>query len=129
VRGVGETWEQDGLALTLKEIQVRAEGDWQDAAAQAWFVLTNRGSERLLAEVDFGHIYLLDGFGRRFSDWEGGGTWVGWLEPGESREFDRSYSEMAGWKSRVTRGSEFVLLQVDRLGPIERAQWRFDIIR
>ena len=129
VRGVGETWEQGGLALTLKEIQVRAEGDWQEAAAQAWFVLTNRGSDRLLVEVDFGHIYLVDGFGRRFSDWEGGGRWVTWLEPGESREFDRSYSEMAGWKSRVTRGSEFVLLQVEKLGPIERAQWRFDIVR
>ncbi len=129
VKGVGEIWEQGDLALTLEEIEVRADSDWQDAAAQAWFMLTNVGSETALVEIDLGYIYLVDSFGRRFGDWEGGGLIVQWLEPGETVKFDRYYSEMAGQKSRVTRGSEFVLVNVDRLGGIEGAQWQFDIVR
>jgi len=58
VKEVSETWEQQGLALTLKRIEVRAESDYGDSAAQAWLSLTNRTNERLLVEVDFSHICL-----------------------------------------------------------------------
>jgi serine/threonine protein kinase len=129
VKGVSETWEQDGLALTLKRIEVRAESDYDAAAAQVWFALTNHTNERLLVEIDFNHIYLLDSFGRRFGDWEGGGLWTQWLEPGKSLEFNRYYSEMAKSHSRVTRGAQFVLVKVEKLGRIEGVQWQFDIVR
>jgi len=129
VKGVSEAWEQGGLALALKKIEVRAESDGEDAAAHAWFALTNRTSERLLVEIDLAHIYLLDSFGRRFNDWEGGGLMTQWLDPGQSWEFDRYYSEMAGQRSRITRGAQFVLVKVEKLGLLEDVQWQFDIVR
>jgi len=129
VKGVGEAWEQGGLALTLKEIEVLAESDRGDAAARAWFALTNRTSERLLVEIDLAHIYLLDSFGRRFNDWDGGGLMTRWLDSGQSWEFDRYYSEMAGQRSRITRGAQFVLVKVEKLGLLEGVQWQFDIMR
>ncbi len=129
VKAVGETWEQDDLALTLDKIEIRAESDSGDAAGRAWFNLVNRSSERLLVESDFSRIYLIDSFGRRFSDWDGGGLESRWLDPGQSWEFNRYYTEMAGWWSRVTRNAEFVLVKVEKLGPIENAQWQFDIVR
>jgi hypothetical protein len=129
VKGVTETWEQEGLALTLKQIEVRAESDGGDGAARVWFSLTNRGDERRLVELDYAHIYMVDSFGRRFSDWEGGGLWTGWVEPGKTVDFDRYYSAMAGQWSRITRNSQFVLVMVEKLGFLEGVQWQFDIVR
>jgi len=126
---VGEAWEQGGLALTLKNLQIRAESDWEDASAQAWFVLSNRTNERRLVEIDFSHIYMIDSYGRRFSDWEGGGLMSQWIDPGKSLEFNRYYSEMAGQRSRITRGAGFVLLEFEGLGSIDSGQWQFDIVR
>jgi hypothetical protein len=80
-------------------------------------------------EIDSGYIYLVDSFGRRFSDSDGGGLTTQWLDPGESWEFDRYYSEMAGERSRITRGAEFVLVKIDKIGPIEGVQWQVDIVR
>jgi murein DD-endopeptidase MepM/ murein hydrolase activator NlpD len=129
MKEVGETWEQGGLALTLKNIEIRAESDSSNAAARVWFTLVNRTNERLLVEIDSGYIYLVDSFGRRFSDSDGGGLTTQWLDPGESWEFDRYYSEMAGERSRITRGAEFVLVKIDKIGPIEGVQWQVDIVR
>lgn len=129
VHVVGKLWEQDGVSLVVTRMDVRAESDRQDAAAQVWFALTNHGSERVLVEIDLGHIHLVDSFGQRFSDWEGGGFGAQWLDPGKTWKFNRYYSEMAGQESRVTRSAEFVLVKVDKLGPIESARWQFDIIR
>jgi len=128
-KGVGEPWEQGELALTLENIEIRADSDYEDSAARAWFVLDNRGGERKLVEIDFGYFYILDSFGRRFSDWEGGGVVEYWVDPGDSLEFNRYYTEMARQRSRVTRGAEFVLLAVEKLGPIQLVQWQFDIVR
>jgi len=117
VKRVGETWERGGLALTLKNIEIRSESDSSYPAARAWFTLVNCANERLLVEIDSGYIYLVDSFGRRFSDWDGGGVTTQWVEPGESWEFDRYYSETAGERSRITRGAKFVLVKIDKLGP------------
>jgi murein DD-endopeptidase MepM/ murein hydrolase activator NlpD len=127
VKGIGDTWKQEGLALTLKNIEIRSESDSSTAAARAWFTLVNRTNERLLVEIDFGHIYLVDSFGRRFGDSDGGGLTTQWLDPGESWEFDRYYSEMAGERSRITRGAEFVLVVAENISHLARAQWKVDI--
>ena len=129
VKGVGEPWEHGGLALTLENIEIRAESDYGDAAARAWFVLSNHGDERKLVEIDFGYFHVLDSFGRRFSDWEGGGEAAHWVDPGDSLEFNRYYTEMAGQRSRISRGAEFVLVVVEKLGSIQFVQWQFDIVR
>ncbi len=129
VKGVGEEWQQEGLTLGLDKIEVRAESDGGDAAARAWFRLTNRTNERLLVEIDLGYIYLVDSFGRRFSEWEGGGLVTKWLDPGQEWKFDRYYSDMAGQKSRITRNADFVLVKVEKLGLIENVQWQYDIVR
>ena len=129
VKGVGEGWQEGDLELILTGLEVRAESDSGDAAARAWYTLSNRGTQRLLVEVDLSYLYLVDSYGQRFSDWEGGGQWSFWLEAGQSQEFDRYYTQMAGWKSRIARGAEFVLVKVDRLGSLGEIQWQYDIAR
>jgi hypothetical protein len=128
-KAVGDPWEQDGLSLTLTKLEVRAEGDSDDAAAHAWFRLTNHTNQRLLLELDLGHLYLQDSFGRRFNDWQGGGVLNLWLDAGQQWDFDRYYSEMAGTRSRITHGAAFMLVQVEKLGLLHGVQWRLDIVR
>ena len=129
VKGIGEYWENNGLRLTVTGIDVRAASDREDAAAYAWFEVENLSNDRVLVEMDLGRIYLVDSFGRRFNDWDGGGAWSFALDPGKSRSFDRYYTEMAGQRSRVTRGSEFVVIQAFDVGRITRAAWHMPIIR
>jgi hypothetical protein len=129
VKQVGDAWEHDGLALTVKKIDVFAESESRDSAAHVWFSLTNKGNERRLLEIDYAYFYMLDSQGRRFSDWDGGGVQTQWLDPGQSYDFDRYYSEMAGLRSRITRIADFILIRVDRLGTPTSMQWRLDINR
>jgi hypothetical protein len=129
VKGISEDWEQDGLALELDRVDVRAESDSAHAAVRVWFTLTNHTDKRRLAEVDLSYIYVMDSLGRRFVDWDGGGLITKWLDPGKSLDFNREYSEMSNQRSRVTQGAEFVLVRVEQLGPIENVQWQFDIVR
>lgn len=129
VKPIGGNWEQNGFSLALVNADIRAESASQAAAAQLWFVLTNNTNERRLVEIDFSHIHMIDSFGRRFIDYEGGGIWAQWLDSGESLEFYRYYSEMAEESARITRGSDFVLVIAERLARIDFAQWRIDIVR
>ncbi|MBK7219553.1 MAG: serine/threonine protein kinase [Candidatus Promineofilum sp.] len=128
-KAVGEAWEQDGLALRLADLEVLAESDYGDHAARAWFELTNSTNRSLIAEVDFGHIALFDSFGRRFGDWEGGGIYAVTVEAGETITFNRYYSEMSGQPSRISRGSEWVVLALDSVAGITAGAWRLDIVR
>ena len=128
-KSVGETWEQDGLSLRLADLEVLAESDYGDHAARAWFELTNSTNRTVIAEVDFGHIALFDSFGRRFGDWEGGGLYAVTVEAGETINFNRYYSEMSGQQSRITRGSEWVVVALDHVAGIAAGAWRLDIVR
>jgi hypothetical protein len=125
---VTQSWESTDLSLTLNNLEVRSTAG-EPAAVRAWFTITNQSNSRRLIEVDFSRIFILDGFGRRFIDWDGGGFISIWLDPGQSYEFNRYYSEMAGVQSRVTRGSEFVLVIAQGVAEIDHAQWQFDIVR
>ncbi|WP_374689724.1 serine/threonine protein kinase [Promineifilum sp.] len=128
-RAVGEAWEQDGVALRLADLRVQAESDSGDAAARAWFEVTNSTAQRVIVEIDLGHLYLTDSFGRVFGDWDGGGLYAVTIEPGATARFDRYYSEMSGRRSRITRGALFVLLHADRTMQLENALWRVNINR
>lgn len=129
VKGLGEAWEQGGMALILQNIIVRAQSDSGDAAVKASYSLVNNTGERRMVEIDFSHLYVVDSFGQRFSDWDGGGLVSRWLEPGQSLDFERAYSRASGQRSRITRGAEFVLVRAERIGYLESAQWQFDILR
>ena len=128
-KAVGETWELNGLSLRLAELEVLAESDYGDHAARARFELTNSTNRTIIAEVDFGHIALFDSFGRRFGDWEGGGLYAVTVEAGETIDFNRYYSEMSGQQSRITRGSEWVVVSLDNVAGIAAGAWRLDIVR
>jgi len=129
VRRLGESWEQSGLEPTLKDIDIRAGEGGGNAAVHVWFSLVNKTGQRILVEIDFANIYVMDSFGRRFIDWDGGGLTTMWLDPGKSFDFDRYYTRAAGERSRITRGAEFVLVTVEKLGYIENVRWQIDIIR
>ena len=129
VKRVGEAWEMQQLHLTLNKLEIRSASDYEDAAIQAWFTLMNASNQRMLADVDFGYIYIEDSLGQRFMDFEGGGVADTWIEPGKSTEFMRYYSTEARTKSRVTRGAEFVVLTIPRLARVEGARWKVDIVR
>jgi hypothetical protein len=126
---IGETWEVDGLRITVTDTEIRTLSDREDAAARVWFNIENMTNESMLVELDLGRIYLTDSFGRRFSDWDGGGFWSFSLNSGESRSFDRYYSEMAGTFSRITRGSEFVVIQAFEVGRVPQTAWYIPIVR
>lgn len=128
-RPVGDSWEQDGATLRLTDLEVRTESDGDTAALRAWYEVTNTTNQAMLVEIDFGHFSLLDSFGGRFSDWDGGGLYTRWLGPGETLEFDRHYTEMAGQHSRIARGSEFVLVWFGNVAGIPTGMWQFDIAR
>jgi hypothetical protein len=129
VKAVGETWEQGNMSLTLTKLEIRAESESGDAAAHAWFSLVNNSNERKLIEIDYAYIYLIDSLGRRFIDWDGGGMQSQWINPGQSFDFDRYYSEMSGIRSRITRSATFVLVRSERLTPGGPVLWRSDITR
>lgn len=129
VRAVGESWEQNGLALRLTELEIRSESDWHDAAFYARYELINTTDQSPLVEIDYGHLSIVDSLGGRFSDWDGGGLHIQWLGPGESLQFNRYYSEMSGISSRITRGAEFALVQFENTGGIAKGIWQLDITR
>lgn len=129
LKPLGAGWEQNGLVLTLANADIRAESASNPAAVHLWFAITNNTNERRLVEIDFSHIWMRDSFGRRFMDYDGGGIWAQWLDPGDSQEFDRYYSEMAEEYSRITRRSDFVLVIAEKVARIDFAQWRIDIVR
>ena len=129
VKGLSESWEQGGLELKLKDISIEAGEGGRSSAVQAGFGLVNRSSQRILVEIDFASIYVVDSFGRRFIDWAGGGLTTMWLDSGQEFDFSRGYARSAGEGSRITRGAEFVLVTVEKLGYIENARWQIDIVR
>lgn len=126
---IGEGWEQAGIMLRLTNLEVRTESDREDAAFRAWYEVINTTSQPVLVEVDYSRIRLMDSFGGRFGDWEGGGMFTRWLDPGETAEFNRYYSEMSGRVSRIARGSEFVVVQFENVAGIPSGMWQLDIAR
>ena len=128
-KAVGDAWEQDGLELRLTNLEVRAESDGSDAAARAWYEVTNNTNQPMNVEIDFGRLALFDSFGRRFGDWDGGGLYAFTVAAGETTGFDRHYSEMSGARSRITMGAEYVVLAADNVAGLGAAAWRLDIVR
>lgn len=126
---IGDGWEQDGLMLRLTDLEVRSESDGAAAAFRAWYELVNTTSRPILVEIDYGYLSVTDSFGGRFGDWDGGGLTTRWIGPGESLEFDRHYSEMAGQAGRIARGSAFVLVRFNNEAGIPSGIWRMDITR
>ena len=121
---IGGAWGQDGLSLRLTGLIVSAESDYGDAAARAWFEVTNHTSQELLVEIDYGQIALFDSYGRRFGDWDGGGVYAASIEANDTLTFDRYYSDRSRMRSRITRGSSYVLVTAEDVGRIARATWR-----
>lgn len=126
---IGDSWEQDGVLLRLTGLEVRTESDRDDAAFRAWYEVVNTTNQTVLVEIDYGHLSLIDAFGGRFNDWDGGGLQTRWLEPGGTLEFNRYYSDMAGQPSRIARGSEFVLVWFGNVAGIPTGMWQLDIAR
>ena len=85
------------------------ESDYGDHAARAWFEVVNQTNQELLVEIDYGRIAVIDSYGRRFGDWDGGGLYAVTLEAGETQSFNRYYSDRSGSRSRVSRGAHFVV--------------------
>lgn len=126
-KAVGDSWAREGLSLQLTELSVRAESDYEDAAAFARFTLTNASNQAAVVQIDFGSIYLLDGFGRRYGDWEGGGIVTQTIEPGRSYDFNRYFNDMSRFFGRVTRSSPYVVLVVDNTAGMDFAYWQAGI--
>lgn len=128
VKSVGEAWGTGGVTLQLTDLRVHDDRGG-NPAAQAWFVLTNPTNQAVLVDVDYGRIFILDSFGRRFGDWDGGGVVTHAIDPGRSVEFNRYYSDMSGRFSRVTRSADFVALIADRTAGQGSALWLSPINR
>jgi hypothetical protein len=128
VKAAGESWEEDGLELTVSEIEVTA-GNGASFAAQASFELKNTSNRRRLVEIDTNYIYMLDSFGQRYGNWQGGDIISRWIEPGKSWNFDGYYSLMVGEQSTIPTDADYVLVKVEQLGPLKDKMWRYDIAR
>ena len=122
-KGLNEAWEQDGLLVRLTGLEVLGESDYGDHAARAWFEVVNQTNQELLVEIDYGRIAVIDSYGRRFGDWDGGGLYAVTLEAGETQSFNRYYSDLSGSRSRVTRGARFVVVQAESIGRVAAANW------
>jgi hypothetical protein len=127
VKAEGEGFEADDLQLTVDRIEVQAEQGRSFAPIEVRFSLKNNSNRRRIVEIDTSLIYVLDSFGQRYSDYRGGEILSGGIDPGENMEFTRYFSLMKNQESLVPTSADFVLVRVDRLGPIENAAWRFDL--
>lgn len=128
VKPVGTAWEQNGIQLSVTGIDVRT-SSYDDAAFRVAYKVSNRTDQRVLLEVDYADSYVVDSYGVRFMDYDGGGYDSVWLDPGKDLDFDRSYSTRAGQRSRISPGAEYVLVYVLRFSRIQNAVWQFDIVR
>lgn len=128
VKAAGESWEEDGLELTVSEIDVTA-GNSASYAAHASFELKNTSNRRRLVEIDTNYIYMLDSFGQRYSNWQGGEIMSRWIEPGKAWEFVGYFSLMEGEESTVPTDADYVLVKVEQVGGIKDKAWRYDIAR
>jgi hypothetical protein len=124
---IGQAIIGNNVSINLTNIDVRA-SNGEPAAVHAWYTIINNSDSRKLIEINFSHIYIIDGFNRQFIDWEGGGVVSVWLEPRQEYKFDRYYSEMSGVRSRMTSGSRYVLIKLNNILGINNAQWCYDII-
>lgn len=127
-RRLNELWQQDGIELQVTNIDIRL-GQGQPAAFHVFYKAKNNTSQRLWLDIDFSYFYVTDSFGTRFIDYDGGGIDSFWLDPEQEIEFDRYYSTRAQTQSRITSGSEFVLVHVEQFSRLQNALWQFDIVR
>ncbi|HYP39405.1 MAG TPA: hypothetical protein VEX13_03515, partial [Chloroflexia bacterium] len=114
VKAAGESWEEDGLELTVSEIEVTA-GNGPSYAAHASFELKNTSNRRRLVEIDTNYIYMLDSFGQRYGNWQSGDIMTQWIEPGKAWKFDGYYSLMVGEQSTIPSDADYVLVKVEQL--------------
>ncbi|HEX9990502.1 MAG TPA: hypothetical protein VGE45_18735 [Chloroflexia bacterium] len=128
VKAAGESWEEDGLELTVREIEVTAGND-ASYAAQASFELKNTSNRRRLVEIDTNYIYMLDSLGQRYGNWQGGEIMSQWIEPGKEWKFKGYYSLMVSDQSTVPTDADYMLIKVEQLGPLKDKTWRYDIAR
>jgi hypothetical protein len=126
VKAAGESWEEDGLELTVSEIEVTAGND-ASYAARASFELKNTSNRRRLVEIDTNYIYVLDSFGQRYGNWQGGEIMSQWIEPGNEWKFVGYYSLMVGEQSTIPTDADYVLVKVEQLGTLKDKTWRYDI--
>jgi hypothetical protein len=113
----------------LKKLDIRVGSSGSSAAVAAEFELSNVGPSRILVELDSIYFYVEDSFGVRFIDYDGGGMSGIWLDSKRTETFSQYYSAQAYERSRITSGSQFVILTIKKLGSIENARWKFDINR
>jgi serine/threonine protein kinase len=129
VKNVGESWQKDNVKIVLKKLDIRVGSSGSSAAVAAEFELSNVGPSRILVELDSIYFYVEDSFGVRFIDYDGGGMSGIWLDSKRTETFSQYYSAQAYERSRITSGSQFVILTIKKLGSIENARWKFDINR
>jgi hypothetical protein len=125
---LNQSWQQNGVQFMLKQLDIRAGSDDEGGAAHATLVLTNRSGQPIRLDLDFSRIAMRDSQGVRFIDWDGGGIQSQNLGPGQSVQFDRYYSVMAGVRSRVTTGAQWVVLSAANFGPVDQVQWQVNVV-
>ena len=87
----GQPWENNGVSLNVVRIDVRTSQSSQDAAIQVWFYFFNYSGQRILVDIDWDAIYIIDNQGNKYIDWEGGIT-NRWVDTGDNYAFSRYYT-------------------------------------
>ncbi len=126
---IGEIRGQGNLTLAITDVQISTTDSGGDAAVRVFYGLKNVGSDKIVVDIDFTKFYVLDSYGVRYMDWEGGGLTSRWLNPGDVWQFDRYYTTAYHERSRISPGSEFIVILVNECSTIQNVQWVYDIIR
>jgi len=124
---IGETVSEKEILLTITDIEVRADQKYEDAAIRVWFSIKNNSTDKKPVILNYSHIIAEDSFGKQFIDWNGK-VETFWLDSKKEYKFNRYYSEMEDTRSRMTIGSEFILVKINNFGGISNALWRYDIV-
>jgi hypothetical protein len=129
VKSINQVWEQNGIQLTVTNVDVRAGQGGSSAAFYIAYKAVNRTNQRVLLEIDWSDLYVTDSFGVRFNDYAGGGYDAVWVDVGKDFQFERYYSTQANSQSRISPGAEYVLINVRKFSRLQNAVWQYNIVR
>ena len=125
----GDAFRQGDLELVVKDVYIRPSDDSNRWAVRVWYELRNVGSKRIVVDIDYAYLDVMDSFSARFMDWDGGGLYSIGIDPGKNFQFDRTYSTSHHEQSRITTGAEFVLVNTSHISGFPDAQWVYIINR
>jgi len=122
----GQQWENNGVLLNVVAIDVRTSQSHEAAALQVWFYFFNYSGQRILIDLDWDSIYVIDNHGNRYRDWEGGTT-NRWVDTGTHFAFSRYYTINRGERSRVPSGVNRLQIIVNNFSRIQNISWEYYI--